>query len=374
MIIRNSYLLNFRNFDNLNIQFSPNTNIIIGNNAEGKTNILEAIYYSAKGKSFRSAKELDLIKFDKSNSYIRTDIESNGIQEKIELKLSKDKKKQIRINEDLIDTMKELRTFFDIVIFTPDDLKIVKESKSLRRNFIDEIITGLIPSYNNLIVKYNNILNQRNYLLKYGKKQKYFKEQVIAATNQLVAEGTTIIKMRYKYIRLLNTIGKKIHSEITADTEELSLHYNEEYFKNGNENIQKSLYNMTMENIDKDLEVGFTTVGCHRDDIEICINNKNSRVFASQGQQRTIILSLKIAQIKLYKDLKEIKPVILLDDVFSELDINRIKYLLDVIKDYQSIITTTNFDFIDLMKDKFYRSFILENRSIRIKDSLNERI
>lgn len=369
MIIKNSYLLNFRNFDNLNIEFSPKTNIIIGNNAEGKTNILEAIYYSAKGKSFRSIKEVDLIKFGKNNSYIRTDIESNGINEKIELKLSQDRKKQIRINEDLIDTMKELRTFFDIVIFTPDDLKIVKESKSLRRNFIDEIITGLIPSYNNLIIKYNNILNQRNYLLKYGKNQKFYKEQIIAVTNQLVAEGTTIIKMRYKYINILNKLGKKIHNEITGNLEELSLEYNSEYFKNGNENIQKTLFDMTMKNIDKDMEIGFTTVGCHRDDVEININNKNSRVFASQGQQRTIILSLKLAQIKLYKDLKELKPVILLDDVFSELDINRIKYLLDAISDYQSIITTTNFDFGDLMKEKNYRSFILKDKSIRIRDS-----
>lgn len=125
-----------------------------------KTNILEAIYFSAKGKSFESGKEMDLIKFDKINSYIRTDIESDGVSEKIEVKISRDKKKQVRINEDLVDTMKELRTFFDIVTFIPDDLKIIKDNKSFKRNFIDEVIIGLLPAYNNIIVKYNNILNQ----------------------------------------------------------------------------------------------------------------------------------------------------------------------------------------------------------------------
>lgn len=366
MIIKNTYLLNFRNFDNLNIQFSDNINIIVGNNAEGKTNILEAIYFSAKGKSFRSSKETDLIKFDKLNSYIRTDIESNGVDEKIEVKISRDKKKQVRINEDLIDTMKELRTFFDIVTFTPDDLKIIKDSKAYRRNFIDDLITGLIPSYNNLIVKYNNILNQRNYLLKYSKNKRYFNEQIIAVTKQIVTEGAIIIKMRSKYINTLNKISQKINNDITDNLDLLTIEY--DGFKYG-ENTEKDLYNETMSALEKDKEVGFTTVGCHRDDIKIDINGKSSKVFASQGQQRTSILSIKIAQIYLYTKLKEIKPIILLDDVFSELDIVRVKYLLNVIKDYQSIITATNFDFIDKIENRDYRAFILKDKSIKIMDN-----
>ncbi|MFY9283758.1 MAG: DNA replication/repair protein RecF [Miniphocaeibacter sp.] len=369
MIIRNCYLLNFRNFNNLNIQFSDKTNIIIGNNAEGKTNILEAIYFSAKGKSFRSSKESDLIKFNKEHAYIRTDIESNGVEEKIEVKLSREKKKQIRINENLIDTMKELRTFFDIVTFTPEDLKIIKDSKAYRRNFIDEIITDLIPSYNNLIIKYNNILNQRNYLLKYGKNKRYFMEQIKAVTKQLVAEGSIIIKMRNKYILYLNKISNRIHNDITNNKECLNIKYDEIYLKDGLKNLEETLYIETMEKIDKDMEIGFTTVGCHRDDILIEIDSKNSKTYASQGQQRTIILSLKIAQIELYKKLKNIKPVILLDDVFSELDYSRIKYLLKVVEDYQSIITSTNFDFKNIMENKSYRSFILEDEKIRIKDN-----
>ncbi len=366
MIIKNSYLLNFRNFNNLNIQFGDKTNIIIGNNAQGKTNILEAVYFSAKGRSFRPSKEVDLIKFDKENSYIRVDIDSNGVSEIIEVKISRDKKKQIRINEDLVDTMKELRTFFDIITFTPEDLKIVKDSKSYRRNFIDEIITGLIPSYNKVLVKYNNILDQRNYLLKYGKHKSYFIEQVKAVTKQLATEGSIIIKMRYKYISLLDKLSRQIHNDIASNKENLEIKYDNSIIRLGLESLEKNLYTEILKNIDRDKEMGFTTVGCHRDDIIINIDNKNSRVFASQGQQRTLIISLKLAQIKIYEKLKETKPIILLDDVFSELDDNRIIYLLDVIKDYQSIITSTNVDFIDKINNLDYRVFELSNKKIKI--------
>ncbi|WP_100065405.1 DNA replication/repair protein RecF [Miniphocaeibacter massiliensis] len=366
MIIKNSYLLNFRNFDNLNIQFDKKTNIIVGDNAQGKTNILEAVYFSAKGKSFRPSKEVDLIKFDKENSYIRVDIESDEVSEIIEVKLSRDKKKQIRINEDLIDTMKELRTFFDIVTFTPEDIKIIKDSKSYRRNFIDEVITGLIPSYNKVLVKYNNILDQRNYLLKYGKNKKYFNEQLKAVTKQLVTEGIIVIKMRNKYATSLNKLSKIIHSEITERKENISIEYDNTILKKYGEDLEKNLYLETMKNIEKDKEMGFTTIGCHRDDIVINIDGRNSRVFASQGQQRTLTISLKLAQIKIYEKLKETKPIILLDDVFSELDTSRIKYLLNVINDYQSIITSTNFDFIDDIKELDFRIFMLKDKNIRI--------
>ena len=369
MIINNSYLLNFRNFDNLSIRFCDNINIIIGNNGEGKTNILEAIYFSAKGKSFRLGKEMDLIKFDKINSYIRTDIESDGVSEKIEVKISRDKKKQIRLNDDLVDTMKELRTFFDIVTFIPDDLKIIKDNKIYRRNFIDEVITGILPAYNNLIIKYNNILNQRNYLLKTGKNKRFFKEQIVAITTQLAKEGSTIIKLRSKYIIYLNNICNIIHKEITNNTEDLSIAYDLEYIKNNLDNLEENLFKFTMKNLEKDIESGYTTIGCHRDDIKFLVNGMDSKYYSSQGQQRTIVLSLKIGQLKLYNNLKEIKPIILLDDVFSELDSFRIEYLLKIINNYQSIISTTNFEFKDKLMNGNYRTFILKNKSIKIIDN-----
>lgn len=368
MKINNCYLLNFRNFNNLNIRFFEKINVITGGNAQGKTNILEGVYFSAKGKSFKSVKESDLIKIDKRESFIRTDIESDSLEEKIEVKLSKDSTKVIRINENKIDTMQELRTFFDIVTFIPEDIKIIKESKSYRRDFMDEVITGVIPSYNSLLIKYNNILNQRNYILKYKNKGRYFNEQLQASTKLLVQEGAKIMKMRSKYIGIIEDYALEIHKSLTRGKETISIIYNgnkQEYDYDIIKNSQVLYYQME-ENIDRDLNLGFTSVGPHRDDISIFINDMDSRTFLSQGQQRTLTLSLKLSQLRLYDDLKEVSPVILLDDVFSELDRERTNYLLNSIRDYQSIITSTDSSFLQDYTGE-YRVFELMDNELKVK-------
>ncbi len=366
--INNCYLLNFRNFNNLNIRFFEKINVITGGNAQGKTNILEGVYFSAKGKSFKSVKESDLIKIDKRESFIRTDIESDSLEEKIEVKLSKDSTKVIRINENKIDTMQELRTFFDIVTFIPEDIKIIKESKSYRRDFMDEVITGVIPSYNSLLIKYNNILNQRNYILKYKNKGRYFNEQLQASTKLLAQEGAKIMKMRSKYIGIIEDYALEIHKSLTRGKETISIIYNgnkQEYDYDIIKNSQVLYYQME-ENIDRDLNLGFTSVGPHRDDISIFINDMDSRTFLSQGQQRTLTLSLKLSQLRLYDDLKEVSPVILLDDVFSELDRERTNYLLNSIRDYQSIITSTDSSFLQDYTGE-YRVFELMDNELKVK-------
>lgn len=366
--INNCYLLNFRNFDNLNIKFLEKINIITGSNAVGKTNILEGVYFSAKGKSFKTVSQENLIKFNKDESFIRTDINSNGLEEKIEVKLSRNGQKVIRINENKIDTIKQLRTFFDIVTFTPEDIKIIKETKSYRRNFIDEVISGILPGFNIALIKYNNILNQRNYLLKNQNREKYFKEQIIASTRQMAEEGAKILKVRSKYIRIIEEYAKTIHIRLTDENEKISILYNgqSEDFYSDMESNYKMLYEKMLNSLEKDLYRGFSSVGPHRDDIEILINNMDSRVFLSQGQQRTLILTLKLAQLKMFNEIKEIAPVILLDDVFSELDENRTNYLLNEIKDYQSIITSTSESFIDGY-DGEYRVFELLNSELKVK-------
>ena len=368
MKINNCYLLNFRNFDNLNIKFLEKINIITGSNAVGKTNILEGVYFSAKGKSFKTVSQENLIKFNKDESFIRTDINSNGLEEKIEVKLSRNGQKVIRINENKIDTIKQLRTFFDIVTFTPEDIKIIKETKSYRRNFIDEVISGILPGFNIALIKYNNILNQRNYLLKNQNREKYFKEQIIASTRQMAEEGAKILKVRSKYIRIIEEYAKTIHIRLTDENEKISILYNgqSEDFYSDMESNYKMLYEKMLNSLEKDLYRGFSSVGPHRDDIEILINNMDSRVFLSQGQQRTLILTLKLAQLKMFNEIKEIAPVILLDDVFSELDENRTNYLLNEIKDYQSIITSTSESFIDGY-DGEYRVFELLNSELKVK-------
>ncbi len=368
MKINNCYLLNFRNFDNLNIKFLDKINIITGPNAVGKTNILEGVYFSAKGKSFKAVNQENLIKFDKDESFIRTDINSDGLEEKIEVKLSRNGQKVIRINENKIDTMKQLRTFFDIVTFTPEDIKIIKETKSYRRNFVDEVISGILPGFNIVLIKYNNILNQRNVLLKNQNREKYFKEQIIASTRQMAEEGAKILKARSKYIRIIEEFAKTIHIRLTDESEELSILYNgqsEDCYSDMESNY-KMLMEKMLNSLEKDLYRGFSSVGPHRDDIEILINNMDSRVFLSQGQQRTLILTLKLAQLKMFHDIKEIGPVILLDDVFSELDENRTNYLLNEIKDYQSIITATSESFIDGY-DGEYRVFELQDSKLKVK-------
>lgn len=368
MKINNCYLLNFRNFDNLNIKFLDKINIITGSNAVGKTNILEGVYFSAKGKSFKAVSQENLIKFDKDESFIRTDINSDGLEEKIEVKLSRNGQKVIRINENKIDTMKQLRTFFDIVTFTPEDIKIIKETKSYRRNFVDEVISGILPGFNIALIKYNNILNQRNLLLKNQNREKYFKEQIIASTRQMAEEGAKILKVRSKYIRIIEEFAKTIHIRLTDESEELSILYNGQWEDcyNDMENNYKMLMEKMLNSLEKDLYRGFSSVGPHRDDIEILINNMDSRVFLSQGQQRTLLLTLKLAQLKMFHDIKEIGPVILLDDVFSELDENRTNYLLNEIKDYQSIITATSESFIDGY-DGEYRVFELQDSKLKVK-------
>ena len=366
--INNCYLLNFRNFDNLNIKFLDRINIITGSNAVGKTNILEGVYFSAKGKSFKAVSQENLIKFDKGESFIRTDINSDGLEEKIEVKLSRNGQKVVRINENKIDTMQQLRTFFDIVTFTPEDIKIIKETKSYRRNFIDEVISGILPGFNIVLIKYNNILNQRNHLLKNQNREKYFKEQIIASTRQMAEEGAKILKVRSKYIRIIEEFAKTIHIRLTDESEQLSILYNgqsEDCYKDMESNY-KMLFDKMLNSLEKDLYRGFSSVGPHRDDIEIFINNMDSRVFLSQGQQRTLILTLKLAQLKMFHDIKEIGPVILLDDVFSELDENRTNYLLNEIKDYQSIITATSESFIDGY-DGEYRVFELQDSKLKVK-------
>lgn len=368
MIIKNTYLLNFRNFEKLNISFSDNINIILGDNAQGKTNILEAVYFSAKAKSFKQIRDKDMIKFDKDVSYIRTDIDTDGIYEKIEAKLSKNSKKTIRINEEIVETIRELRTFFDIVVFTPEDMKIIKESKSYRRNFLDDVISSINPSYRKALSNYNRILNQRNHILKNGKYEKYFKEQLNAASLQLAKEGAVIIAMRVKYIRNLELLGIDIHKNLSDDIELFELEYESEIPMESVDidYLTKNFIKVLNENFSKDIKYKYTTVGCHRDDMLININGKSAKNYASQGQQRTALLTLKLAQLKLLKYYKDTNPVILLDDVFSELDDKRIGYLLNIIKDYQSLITCTSLDILKQYNLKNIRIFKLDSGKIDI--------
>ncbi len=368
MFIENLYLLYFRNFERIELDFSKKYNFIIGDNAQGKTNILEGLYFSAKGKSFKQNKDRELIHFDHENAYLRTMANTEGIREKIEVKLSKDKKKIIRINEEPIDTLKELRSFFDIIVFTPDEFSIIKNGKSYRRDFLDEVIS-MISGYRNTLRNYKRLLEHRNHLMKRSKNSRYFKQQLHAVTGDLVKAGSIILHLRGEYVKRLEYYAKKFHSILSEEEEVLTVDYDSSVLYRGTIiEIQQSFYNKLSANLEKDLYTGFTSVGPHRDDLLIHINGHDTKAYASQGQQRTAILSLKLAQLKLYEQTKETSPLILLDDVFSELDEKRIKFLLKVLSPYQSMITAVNTDFLKNIKIKEGKIFYIEKG--KLKDEL----
>ena len=350
MIIKSLKLINHRNYLNETINFHENTNILIGKNAQGKTNLLEAIYLCARGYSFKNVKDDQLINFDNDQSYLRADIIIGKRKRSVEFKLSRTQKKKVRINEIPIDSMKELKSQFGVVLFSPEELKTIKESPSLRRSFIDDLIGNNDVIYKQLLIDYNKTRMNRNSLLKNRMQTKYFDQMIGALDRQLVEYGAKIAIYRYKYILMVKKYAKEYHDFLTSNKEVLEIGY-ENNFTNRMDSLDtiREDYNEKLEkNRQREYEQLSSLYGPHRDDLSIEINGLDTRVYASQGQQRTAMLALKMAEAKIIEQLTSVKPVLLLDDVFSELDKQRARLLVDLIKGYQTIITTNSIDNIDI--------------------------
>lgn len=346
MIIKSLELLNYRNYINENIIFDKGINILYGDNAQGKTNILEAIYLSITSKSHRSSNDKELINFSKDESHIKLIIEKKEIENRIDIHIRKNKSKGIAINSLALKRASELFGMANVIFFSPEDLGIIKNGPSERRKFIDMELCQLDKIYLHSLMEYNKILNQRNKLLKEIGFKTDLEDTLDIWDAQLIRYGKEIIKQREYFIYLLNNIIKGIHSELTTNKEELEIVYD----KNVSiEEFEKKLKKYR----DNDLRLKNTNIGPHRDDIAFFIKfNKNetidARKFASQGQQRTVALSLKLAEIELVKDFTSDYPILLLDDVLSELDESRQTKLLDSIKHIQAIISCTGIeDFIN---------------------------
>ena len=346
MIIKSLELLNYRNYINENIIFDKGINILYGDNAQGKTNILEAIYLSITSKSHRSSNDKELINFSKDESHIKLIIEKKEIENRIDIHIRKNKSKGIAINSLALKRASELFGMANVIFFSPEDLGIIKNGPSERRKFIDMELCQLDKIYLHSLMEYNKILNQRNKLLKEIGFKTDLEDTLDIWDAQLIRYGKEIIKQREYFIYLLNNIIKDIHSELTTNKEELEIVYD----KNVSiEEFEKKLKKYR----DNDLRLKNTNIGPHRDDIAFFIKfNKNetidARKFASQGQQRTVALSLKLAEIELVKDFTSDYPILLLDDVLSELDESRQTKLLDSIKHIQAIISCTGIeDFIN---------------------------
>ena len=344
MIIKSIELSNFRNYEELNIQFDSGTNILYGDNAQGKTNILEAAYLSGTTKSHKGSKDKEVIRFDCEEAHIRTVVEKNEKEYQIDMHLRTRGSKGVAVNKIPIKKASELFGILNIVFFSPEDLNIIKEGPAERRRFLDSELCQLDKLYLSDLAKYNKILNQRNKLLKDISFRPDLMETLSVWDMQLVETGKRIIQRRKIFIEELNEIIGQIHSNISGGKEHLILKYepNIDDIFFGDELIKAK---------QKDLKLCQTTVGPHRDDMLFSVDGIDIRKFGSQGQQRTSALSLKLSEIEIVKKSIHNTPVLLLDDVLSELDSNRQNYLLNSISDIQTIITCTGLE--EFVKNRF---------------------
>lgn len=360
MYINNLKLINFRNFEKLNIELSSGINVFIGDNAQGKTNILESIYYCSVGKSHRTSRDKELIKWNSMDAYINIYVCKERIDKNIEIKIFGDGKKGININSIKMTKLSDLLGVFNVVMFSPEDLKIVKESPSYRRKFLDIELCKLNKQYYYNLSQYNKVLNERNLLFKKFKEN--IKSMVDIYDEQLAAYGGKIIQERIRYIKRLNDKGSIIHKNITLNNEDIQFKYVTP-IKNI-DNSASELKHLLNANLEKDIYRGTTEYGPHRDDFSIKINGIDTRNYGSQGQQRTSVLTLKFASLEIIKDFIGEYPVLLLDDVMSELDLNRQKYILNSINKYQTIITCTGVESINNILDEKVKVFNVRSGNV----------
>ncbi len=358
MIIKDIELSSFRNYESLSIDFDSHTNILYGNNAQGKTNILEAIYVACTTKSHKKSRDRELIRFEDEEAHIRLHLLKKDISFRIDMHLGKNRKKSAAVNSVPIRRASELLGIANVVFFSPEDLHIIKNGPSERRRFIDMELCQLDRVYLSDLTNYNKCLEQRNKLLK-DLSDKYMRDNAHYETldiwdEQLINYGIKIIGRRRVFIEELAGILSDEHSKLTGGKESVELLYEPdskpEEFK---EKLQK--------NRERDIRTGATNSGPHRDDINLSVSGVDLRKFGSQGQQRTAALSLKLSEIALVQNEIQDSPILLLDDVLSELDKDRQDYLLQSIGEIQTIVTCTGLD-------EFVRNRISFNRVFYVED------
>lgn len=337
MILKSIELADYRNYDCLSLQFDKGTNILYGDNAQGKTNILEAIYVAATTKSHRGSKDREIVNFDKEEAHIRTYLDKEGVETRVDMHLRKSKSKGIAIDGQKIKKAADLLGLCNVVFFSPEDLGIIKNGPAERRRFVDMELCQLDGFYLYNLNHYNKIINQRNKLLKDMYFNPDLKETLGIWDMQLVSFGEKIIERRKLFAEQLNEIIHDIHKRLSGDREELTIRYEPDVEI---EEYEKKL----AAGQERDIRAKMTSVGPHRDDFSFMIGNVDIRKYGSQGQQRTAALSLKLSEIDLVKKITKDNPVLLLDDVLSELDSNRQNYLLNSIGDIQTIITCTGLE------------------------------
>lgn len=367
MYVESLELNNFRNYESLNINFDEHTNILYGDNAQGKTNVLEAIYIAGTSKSHKGSREKEVIRFNENEAHIKMIVRKEKYYDRIDIHLKKNKKKGIAVNGIPLKKASELFGIVNIVFFSPEDLNIIKNGPSERRRFIDLELCQLDKIYLYNLVNYNKILEQRNKLLK---DINFNKSDSLMSTLdvwdiQLVKFGKMIINRRKSFVEDINNIIYDIHKNLSGGKEELIVKYEP---NETNENLERVI----RESREKDLKLRYTTTGPHKDDLGFYVNGIDIRKFGSQGQQRTSALSLKLSEIELVKKIINDTPVLLLDDVLSELDSSRQNHLLNSLSNIQTLITCTGVD--EFVKNRFNinKTFEVINGKIGWKEYINE--
>ena len=335
MKINSLSLKNFRNYESLDIEFNPSRNIIIGENAQGKTNLVESVYMCSFARSFRTSNSTELVMFGKDICTINAEIESDSFARSIGISINRAGKKMIKRDGKLIRRTAELLSNLVVVVFSPEDLRIIKDSPEKRRSFINKEISQLRPRYFECLKNYNEALKQRNAILKLESPD--MDELLNIYDYQLATNGYEIIKYRRNFVRILSEHSGALQKSISRGREELQISYSESCKAESAEELEMALMGLR----DRDKMYKSTSIGPHRDDLEFFINGKDAKKFGSQGQQRTIALCMKLAEVKIARNILLESPVLILDDVLSELDIERQKFLLREIEDVQLFITST---------------------------------
>ena len=333
MWIKEIKINDFRNYKQQEIKLNPNINLFYGENAQGKTNIIEAIFLSSMGKSFRAKKDKEMIKVNSEKSEVEIQYQKIDREGKIKIELSN--KKSVFINGIKIKKLSELLGKVNIIIFTPDDINILKGSPQNRRRFLDIMISQLKPNYMYYLNLYAKTLEQRNNYLRQIKEEKKGENLLEIWDEKLIEYANVIYQYREEYMEKIKEKIQKIHQEITNKKEEINIEYLSEC------QTKENYLRLLKERRKLDIIKGYTTKGIHRDDFIVYINGKQLDIYGSQGQHRTVILSLKLSELNIVKEEIGEEPILLLDDFMSELDDNRIKSFLEKIDNTQVIITCT---------------------------------
>lgn len=345
MQIKNLKLRDFRNYKSLDVDFAKAFNIIYGNNAQGKTNIIEAVFLCASGRSHRTSKDIELLRYESAGFGIKVLLEKEESQEEIEIAYTPEEKKKIKINEIPVKKIGDLMGHLNAVIFSPEDLLVIKQGPSERRRFADITLSQLKPSYFYDLQQYAKILYQRNALLKNIIIEKELEATLDVWNKHLSRIGSRIMSSRNAFIKKLNTLAEARHAKLTNKEEVLLLKYSPSFEIDENSNTQEIevIFDRILEKSKmREIQKGSSLYGPHRDDIDIILNGESTKIYGSQGQQRTSVLSMKLAEIDLMKEEAGDSPILLLDDVLSELDDRRKEYLLENITGLQTFITCTD--------------------------------